>query len=679
VSTKRNKTFHLKPGTGVEEYDSLPGPSLLKRTLGLQNRHHTEYVGFHATPDIYGPHGLQNLDASTAEEPMKKGVDFIRFVHKSHAFRIIPDSQIPGYEQEQRSIDEIQSTAQGHGAELVRLYFRIVHPSFPILHKDVFLEKYNRSYREFSPPLLAAVYLLASGYWSFSESLADSKRIDTVALQHLAFKSLQNTLRRPKISTLQAGLLLSQYQKAFAGNAAVEQQDRLTVQLVNLAHGLGIHLDCSAWDIPDWEISLRRRVGWGLYIQDKWTALLEGRPSLIRHEEWDVADLTEEDFPENLENDEEGSSEVGRGRLVFMHMAKLTETLADILRDLFSARARRKQGDTADPVANALEAIKSPQAALKQWFLALPDSLTWDTTAYLKLSSIGYLRMAYLSLEVCLYRHLMQILTAVEKPDLTLSRICREASRERFISASDFVHSLQPQQLCAFWYFGSAKCCTLIYSIGHILEHSAWQEEEKAFYTRKLKELKFRLKLSGEAGAFFMTQALALLNRPVRLTSESKDTDSSQRSPITSTTLVNQSGFEKDLSLMETWSPDPASLSNGTENNFSDMSADVDFLSTFPLNIDSVYAPQMVQGVYVNVYQQQHHHHQQPPPPLPPQPQVPIPSHPQQHQYPHPHPHSHPQQQAYHLHQQPHEQPQNFITDPSQASHHHVHQSSPYH
>jgi hypothetical protein len=272
----------------------------------------------------------------------------------------------------------------------------------------------------------------------------------------------------------------------------------------------------------------------------------------------------------------------------------------------------------------------------------------------------------------------MQILTAVEKPDLTLSRICREASRERFISASDFVHSLQPQQLCAFWYFGSAKCCTLIYSIGHILENSAWQEEEKAFYARKLKELKFRLKLSGEAGAFFMTQALALLNRPVRLTSESKDTDSSQRSPITSTTLVARSGFEKDLSLMETWSPDPASLSNGTENNFSDMSADVDFLSTFPLNIDSVYAPQMVQGVYVNVYQHQHHH-QQPAPSLPPQPQVPIHNRPQQHQYPHPHSHSHPQQQAYHLHQQPHEQQQNFITDPSQASHHHVHRSSPYH
>lgn len=39
-ATKRNRTIRTKPGTGVEEYDSLPGPSLLKRTLGLQNKHY---------------------------------------------------------------------------------------------------------------------------------------------------------------------------------------------------------------------------------------------------------------------------------------------------------------------------------------------------------------------------------------------------------------------------------------------------------------------------------------------------------------------------------------------------------------------------------------------------------------------------------------------------------------
>lgn len=230
-SPKRSRMIRTRPGTGVEEYDTLPGPSLLKRTLGLQNRHHSEYVGPNAIPDAYGFPSADVLDAS---ETTSLPDEYVRFVHPFAAFRIIADSQTPGYEQERSDIDEIEATASGYGADLVELYFRIVHPSFPVLHKAVFLEKYARSYREFSPPLLAAVYLLASGYWTYSETLAKTNPIDFVALQTLAFSAIQNTMRRPKLSTIQAGLLLSQYQKAFMGDMPHDQRDRLTVQIVNL-------------------------------------------------------------------------------------------------------------------------------------------------------------------------------------------------------------------------------------------------------------------------------------------------------------------------------------------------------------------------------------------------------------------------------------------------------------
>lgn len=210
VPLKRKRTLHLKPGTGVEEYDTLPG-SLLTRTLGLQNRHHSEYVGLNAVPDVYSSHAVDST-ATTSDGKQKQ--DYIRFVHPSHAFRIIPDEQTEGYEQERTVVDEIEALANGHGKKLVELFFRVVHPSFPIIHKDVYLEKYARSYREFSPPLLAAVYLLASSYWAYDEQLARCRMIDTAALQALAFSSLQNTMRRPKLSTIQAGLLLSQWQKA---------------------------------------------------------------------------------------------------------------------------------------------------------------------------------------------------------------------------------------------------------------------------------------------------------------------------------------------------------------------------------------------------------------------------------------------------------------------------------
>lgn len=122
----------IKPGTGVEEYDTLPGPSLLKRTLGLQNRHHSEYVGPNAIPDVYS-----GLPENNTRDTNKPSADYVRFVHPLAAFRIIPDASTSGWDQERDDIDEIESTAQGHGAELVELFFRIVHPSFPVLHKDV--------------------------------------------------------------------------------------------------------------------------------------------------------------------------------------------------------------------------------------------------------------------------------------------------------------------------------------------------------------------------------------------------------------------------------------------------------------------------------------------------------------------------------------------------------------
>lgn len=491
-------------------------------------------------PDVYGPQPItETIGTSTAgaEDASAATVDSIRFVHPLQAFRIIPDAHTPGYELEMRAIDEIEATAQGNGPALVELYFRIVHPSFPVLHKEVFLEKYARSYREFSPPLLAAVYLLASGYWNYSDSLAHAKRIDTQNLQRLAFRSLQETLRRPKISTLQAGLLLSQYQKAFAGAGAIEQQDRLTVQLVNLAHGLGIHLDCTHWSVPDWEISLRRRVGWGLFMQDKWTALLEGRPPLISEEDWEVEPLSESDFPENMEDDQEGSSEVERGRLVFIHMAQLSVLLADILRYLFSTRARRTLDQSPNPLAFLLELIKPFQIRLKDYFTRLPPSLKMDTAASMKLSAVGYLRLAYLAVEVCLHRHLLRTLLATTTsptatapaPDPGLAQICRDAARERFATATDFLQRLQAQHLPAFWYFGSAKCCALVHSIGQLLAQAAVAAgpaappNEHAFYARKLKELRWALKVNGEAGAFFMSHALALINRPVRLAPAAND------------------------------------------------------------------------------------------------------------------------------------------------------------
>lgn len=266
-------------------------------------------------------------------------------------------------------------------------------------------------------------------------------------------------------------------------------------------------------------------------MQDKWSALLESRPSLISHDDWEVEELVEEDFPETIEDDQEGSSEVQRGRLVFMHMTDLSVILSEILRAVFSARARKIVDFAPDKLSTVLEQMKPLQIRLKDWFLTLPASLKMDTAASMKLSSVGYLRLAYLTVEACIHRNLLRTLISTDQSDINVTQVCRGAANERFTSATDFVHMLQAQHLASFWYFTSAKCCALIFSLGQMLEITSYSEEEKALYTNKLKAFKWALKVNSEAGASFMKQALAFINQPVRITTQLADTASNITSP----------------------------------------------------------------------------------------------------------------------------------------------------
>jgi len=318
-------------GTGVEEYDDLEGPSLLKKTLGLQNKHHSQYVG--ATRGLEPALLGQLSTTGRSEVQLTEGT--LRRVSSTEAFLLLPDPGTQGYSDELDDLDAIEAIIRPHGKLLVDLYFRIVFPSFPILHKEVYLEKYSRSYREFSPPLLAAVYLLALQYWTYNDQLSRFIKPDVLELEKLARKALGDTIHRPKLSTVQAGLLLLQHTDTDSAE--------LTAQLISVAYGLGLHLDASNWNIPDWEKGLRKRLGWGLYMQDKWSSLGSGRPSLINSANWALQPVTNADFPENAshEDEQEGSSEVEKGRILFSHMIALSQILADLLDTVFTVKTTR--------------------------------------------------------------------------------------------------------------------------------------------------------------------------------------------------------------------------------------------------------------------------------------------------------------------------------------------------
>jgi hypothetical protein len=496
-------------GTGVEEYDDLEGPSLLKKTLGLQNKHHSQYVG--ATRGLE-PILLGQL-STTGRSEVQLTEGALRRVSSTEAFLLLPDPGTQGYSDELDDLDAIEVIIRPHGKSLVDLYFRIVFPSFPILHKEVYLEKYSRSYREFSPPLLAAVYLLALQYWTYDDQLSGSAKPDVLELEKLARKALGDTIHRPKLSTVQAGLLLLQHTDTDSAE--------LTAQLISVANGLGLHLDATNWNIPDWEKGLRKRLGWGLYMQDKWSSLGSGRPSLINSANWALQPVTNADFPENAshEDEQEGSSEVEKGRILFSHMIALSQILADLLDTVFTVKTTRGTlsvmptmilsiyansfADIADAGPNGLsivlEKVKPVQLRLKEWFSSLPECLSMEATKVMKLNSVGYLRLAYVATEITLHRRILLTLSSATDPQLY--GICRSVAHERFMFAIDFVHALKPQHISSFWYFASPQNFALIGVFGTLLLSTASTLEEANFYRTKLKEYRFILKINSDNGA----------------------------------------------------------------------------------------------------------------------------------------------------------------------------------
>ncbi|KAL1864522.1 hypothetical protein VTK73DRAFT_5799 [Phialemonium thermophilum] len=490
----------------IEDMAEFGGPTALKRTLGLQQDRYSQYIG----PTTDFEPSLINLSPFDPHDESLLARGTLRKVSDQDTFLLLPDYNTPGYEHQLEDADDIERIVAPHGRQLIDLYFRIVHPAFPILQKTVFYEKYERSYREFSPPLLAAIYILAINWWDHSDALTAFPKPDVRKLEHLVRTTLADAMYRPKLSTVQAGLLLSQRPEG--------DQWAPTAQLVAIAQELGLHLDCSGWKIPPWEKGLRKRLAWALYMQDKWGALVHGRPSHIFAANWAVQPLVPNDFPdvEWDEDDEEEKMEIERGRTLFMQMVQLSQILSEILETFYTLQAMQTVASAGPQGTHLVLSLAKPiQLKLKDWYSALPTAVRMDSSYQSpshvplnRLSSIGYLHLAYYATEITLHRRIIRSLeasaaasgTTPSTVDPYLQHICRNAAKARLISSMDFVNRLTPCHLRAFWYFASKTNFALIGTFGSLLWATSPGREEAEWYRRRLGEYRWTLSVSSRPG-----------------------------------------------------------------------------------------------------------------------------------------------------------------------------------
>ena len=502
-SLTQNITSPPKADQAIDDYKNLKGPSLLKKTLGLQRRRHGLYQGQSGCFEAMLVH---------FEEPLSK-VSSLRDSHLMQAnsidqFLLLPDEATDHYDHEVTDLDAIEAIVAPHGQTLINVYFRIVHPSFPILHKKVFLEKYSRTHQEFSPPLLAAVYILALQYWSYENELLHFKKPEVNDLEELAVRSLAYVVHRPKLSTVEAGLLLLQWRTGSASWA-------LTAQMVAVGQDLGLHRDCSSWNIPDWERGLRKRLAWALFMQDKWSSLVHGRPSHINDAaDWAVQPLTDRDFPENAadDDDREGSTEVEKGRSSFCNMVSLSQILSDILTLLYSAKAEAeiRAASGADATKLVLSKLKPLHLRLSDWYAGLPESLNIEDVKIRKLSSTGYLHIAYWAAEISVHRVVLRATPSCYE-DAELRQICRTAAQARLTYSMKFVKSLKPEHLQSFWYFASAFNFALVGLFQTMFCITADTKEEMGEQWKVFEEYRWLLRVSSKSGVF-LQQAMETMD-----------------------------------------------------------------------------------------------------------------------------------------------------------------------
>ncbi|KAK4166402.1 fungal-specific transcription factor domain-containing protein [Cladorrhinum sp. PSN259] len=477
----------------IEDMANFGGPTMLKRTLGLQADRYSQYIG----PTTDFEPSLINLSSFDPQDESLLARGTLRRVSNNDTFLLLPDYNTPGYEHILDDVDEVEGTVAPHGRKLIDLYFRVVHPAFPIIQKTVFVEKYERSHREFAPPLLAAIYILAINWWDHDEDLKKLPKPNVRELERLVRTTLADSMYRPKLSTIQAGLLLSQRPEG--------DQWAPTAQLVAIGQELGLHLDCSNWKIPPWERGLRKRLAWALYMQDKWGALVHGRPSHIFASNWAVQPLNLNDFPdvEWDENNNEERIEIERGRVLFNQMVHLSQILAEILDTFYTLQATTQ---CAQGVQLVLSLAKPIQLKLKDWYGALPAIVRMDSTyqtptqSTTPASQIGYLHLAYFATEITLHRKIVRSLEDSDNVSDQIQYICRSAAKARLISAMDFVNRLTPAHLRAFWYFASKTNFALIGTFGSLLWATSPGREEAEWYRRRLGEYRWTLSVSSKPG-----------------------------------------------------------------------------------------------------------------------------------------------------------------------------------
>jgi hypothetical protein len=248
---------------------------------------------------------------------------------------------------------------------------------------------------------------------------------------------------------------------------------------VSLAQTLGLSKECSDWtSIPAWEMTLRKRLWYGVFVMDKWASLGAGMPSHIRIDDFDVLPLTDADLePPTIDphsNSIPGFLDPETDSNHFRLLSELTMILSDIMDSFYSLRATQR---TSKDFTLSLELAKPLRSRLRIWNDSLPPALALrqperiDSRGMTRLSANPSLSLAYIVATMTLFRALLrplENLTSVEEEDhgIVGSRhAVRAGAKGCAKEVVEFLENLGKGALDAFWHSCKTSVTFLLLSL----------------------------------------------------------------------------------------------------------------------------------------------------------------------------------------------------------------------
>lgn len=417
------------------------------------------------------------------------------------------------YLKQEQEIDLTERLVYPHGKVLIDIFFKFVHPYYPILHEQIFMEKYSRSYRELSAPLLASIYSLSLQWWDFHPKLIGYAKPDvTSQLNDIALRNFFEMIERPKLSMVQTGLLILRCRSECTNNWV------LSSTVVALAEELGLGVDCQDWKLPRWERGLRRRLAWAIWAQDKWAALIESRhPILVLGRNWLVKLLTEEDFPAeslviNSSRGQDNTSNMANalgnissydmsptnedfvdGTLMFKRLVSLSVILGEILETFYTEGAAQ----LTVKIEQVLKLAKPLQLKSREWYHSLPPQLSMNQFTPRKFNANATLTLAYFAVEITLHRKIISTLNQETPKELV--HVCRTAAKTRLVAAVEFVRDLKNEHVNAFWYTCSTGNLMLIGTFAALLYVTARTKDEALVFRDCLRNYVWVLRVGSKS------------------------------------------------------------------------------------------------------------------------------------------------------------------------------------